>query len=195
MKIGVLALQGAFIEHINIMQQLGVEVASVRLPGQLNGLDALIIPGGESTTILKLMKSSHLFQPVRDLARAGLPIFGTCAGMICLAKKVSNYDMETVAVMDMVVRRNGFGRQIDSFESELPILALGDKPFHAIFIRAPFIETAEPEVEILARLASGTAVACRQGKLLATSFHPELTGDFRLHSYFLGIVTSTDSPR
>lgn len=195
MKIGVLALQGAFIEHINIMQQLGVEAASVRLPSQLNGLDALIIPGGESTTILKLMKSSHLFQPVRDLARAGLPIFGTCAGMICLAKKVSNYDMETVAVMDMVVRRNGFGRQIDSFESELPILALGDKPFHAIFIRAPFIETAEPEVEILARLASGAAVACRQGKLLATSFHPELTGDFRLHSYFLGIVTSTDSPR
>lgn len=195
MKIGVLALQGAFIEHINIMQQLGVEAASVRLPSQLNGLDALIIPGGESTTILKLMKSSHLFQPVRDLARAGLPIFGTCAGMICLAKKVSNYDMETVAVMDMVVRRNGFGRQIDSFESKLPILALGDKPFHAIFIRAPFIETAEPEVEILARLASGAAVACRQGKLLATSFHPELTGDFRLHSYFLGIVTSTDSPR
>lgn len=195
MKIGVLALQGAFIEHINIMQQLGVEAASVRLPSQLNGLDALIIPGGESTTILKLMKSSHLFQPVRDLARAGLPIFGTCAGMICLAKKVSNYDMETVAVMDMVVRRNGFGRQIDSFESELPILALGDKPFHAIFIRAPFIETAEPEVEILARLASGAAVACRQGKLLATSFHPELTGDFRLHSYFLGIVTSTDLPR
>jgi 5'-phosphate synthase pdxT subunit len=194
-KIGVLALQGAFMEHINIMHQLGVEVASVRLPGQLNGLDALIIPGGESTTMLKLMKSSHLFQPVRDLAQAGLPIFGTCAGMICLAKKVSNYDMETVAVMDMVVRRNGFGRQIDSFESELPILALGDKPFHAIFIRAPFIETAEPEVEILARLASGAAVACRQGKLLATSFHPELTGDFRLHSYFLGIVTSTDSPR
>jgi len=193
MKIGVLALQGAFIEHISIMQQLGVEVTLVRLPGQLNSLDALIIPGGESTTILKLMQSFSLIQPVRDLAQAGLPIFGTCAGMVCLAKKVSNYDMETLAVMDLVIRRNAFGRQIDSFETELPIPVLGDKLFPAIFIRAPFIERSDPQVEIIASLPGGAAVACKQGKLLATSSHPELTSDFRLHSYFLRIVASTDS--
>lgn len=175
------------------MQQLDVEVTAVRLPGQLNSLDALIIPGGESTTMLKLMKSSHLFQPLRDLARAGLPIFGTCAGMVCLAKKVCNYHMETLGVMDLVVKRNAFGRQVDSFETELPVPTLGDKLFPAVFIRAPFIESAEPPVEIIASLPNGTAVACRQGKLLVTSFHPELTSDFRLHSYFLRIVASNGS--
>ena len=139
---------------------------------------------GESTTIPKPMRSFSLFQPLRELAQAGLPILGTCAGMICLAKKVSNYDMETLAVMNLVVRRNAFGRQIDSFGMELPIPVLGGKPFRAVFIRAPFIERAEPEVEVIARLPSGAAVASRKGKLLATSFHPELTSDFRLHSYF-----------
>ena len=129
MKIGVLALQGAFIEHISVIQQLGVEAAPVRLPNELDGLDGLILPGGESTTILKLMQSFSLIQPLRQLAKAGLPILGTCAGMVCLAKKVSNDDMETLAVMDLVVRRNAFGRQIDSFETELSIPALGDKPF------------------------------------------------------------------
>jgi len=193
MKIGVLALQGAFIEHISVMQQLGVEAAPVRLPGQLDSLDALIIPGGESTTMLKLMESSHLFQPLRELARAGLPILGTCAGMVCLAKKVCNYHLETLAVMDLVVRRNAFGRQIDSFETELGIPTLGDKPFPAVFIRAPFIESAEPQVEIIASLPGVAAVACRQGKFLVTSFHPELTSDFRLHSYFLRIVASDGS--
>ncbi len=182
------------MEHISVMQQLGVEAAPVRLPGQLNNLDALIIPGGESTTILKLMKSSHLFQPVRDLARSGLPIFGTCAGMVCLAKKVCNYHMETLGVMDLVVKRNASGRQLDSFETELAVPALGDEPFPAVFIRAPFIESADPQVEIIASLPGVAAVACRQGKFLATSFHPELTSDFRLHSYFLRIVASTDSP-
>jgi len=194
MKIGVLALQGAFVEHISVMQQLGVEAAPVRLPGQLDSLDALIIPGGESTTMLKLMESFHLFQPLRDFARAGLPILGTCAGMVCLAKKVGNYPMETLAVMDLVVRRNAFGRQIDSFETELAIPTLGDKPFPAVFIRAPFIERAEPQVEIIASLPGVAAVACRQGKFLVTSFHPELTRDFRLHSYFLRIVASNGSP-
>jgi len=185
MRIGVLALQGAYIEHITAMQQLGVEATPVRLSNQLNGLDALIIPGGESTTILKLMQTFDLFQPLKDLVQAGFPIFGTCAGIICLAKRVANDDIETLAVMDLVVRRNAFGRQIDSFETEVSIPALGGDPFPAIFIRAPFIETAEPEVEILARLPSGVAVAARQGKLVATCFHPELTGDLRLHSYFL----------
>ena len=192
MKIGVLALQGAFIEHITVMQQLGVEALPVRLPNQLDGLNGLIIPGGESTTILELMQSFSLMQPLRELVQAGLPILGTCAGMICLAKKVSNHDRETLAVMDIAVRRNAFGRQIDSFEAELPIPVLGDKPFPAIFIRAPFIESVDPQVEILARLPSGIAVAGRQGKLMATSFHPELTRDLRLHSYFLKIVASID---
>ena len=191
MKIGVLALQGAFREHIGIIQELGIEALPVRLPDQLDGLDGLIIPGGESTSILKLMHSFDLVHPMREMAEAGLPIFGTCAGMVCLARKVSNHGLETLSVMDIVVTRNAFGRQVDSFETELAIPALGDKPFPAIFIRAPFIERAEPRVEILARLPSGVAVASRQGNLMATSFHPELTSDPRLHSYFLKIVAST----
>jgi 5'-phosphate synthase pdxT subunit len=190
MKIGVLALQGAFREHIGIIQELGIEASPVRLPDQLDGLDGLIIPGGESTSILKLMQSFDLIHPIREMAEAGLPIFGTCAGMVCLAKRVSNHDMESLAVMDIVVARNAFGRQVDSFETELVIPALGDKPFPAIFIRAPYIERAEPRVEILARLPSGVAVASRQGNLLATSFHPELTSDQRLHNYFLKIVAA-----
>jgi 5'-phosphate synthase pdxT subunit len=191
-KIGVLALQGAFIEHAAIIQLLGAGASLIRLPNQLDGLDGLIIPGGESTTILKLMQSFNLLQPLRELAKAGLPIWGTCAGMICLAKKVSDHDMETLAVMDITVRRNAFGRQIDSFEAELSIPALGDKPFPAIFIRAPLIERADPQVEILARLPSGVAVAGKQGKLMATAFHPELTSDLRLHSHFLKVIASTD---
>jgi 5'-phosphate synthase pdxT subunit len=129
MKIGVLALQGAFIEHITILQRLGAEASPICLPNKLNNLDGLIIPGGESTTILKLMQSFSFIQPLRALAKAGLPILGTCAGMICLANKVSTHDMETLGVMDIVVRRNAFGRQIDSFETELPIPALGDRRF------------------------------------------------------------------
>jgi len=190
MKIGVLALQGSFIEHISVIQQLGAEASPVRLPNELDSLDGVIIPGGESTSILNLMQSFNFIQPLRELAKAGLPIFGTCAGMICLAKKVSNYDMETLAVMDMVVRRNAFGRQIDSFEAELPIPALGDKPFLAIFIRAPIIENVDSQVDILARLTNGTAVAVKQGKMLAAAFHPEISDDLRFHRYFLKIVTS-----
>ncbi len=192
MKIGVLALQGAFIEHISVIQQLGVEASPVRLPNELDGLDGLILPGGESTTILKLMQSFSLIQPLRELAKAGLPILGTCAGMVCLAKKVSNDDVETLAVMDLVVRRNAFGRQIDSFETELSIPALGDKPFPAIFIRAPITERADPQVEILARLPNGVTVAAKQGKLVVSAFHPELSDDLRFHRYFLKIVASLD---
>jgi len=192
MKIGVLALQGAFIEHITILQRLGAEASPICLPNKLNNLDGLIIPGGESTTILKLMQSFSFIQPLRALAKAGLPILGTCAGMICLANKVSTHDMETLGVMDIVVRRNAFGRQIDSFETELPIPALGDRPFPAIFIRAPFVERAAPQIEILAKLPSGIPVACRQRKLMTTVFHPELTNGLRLHAYFLRIVASTE---
>jgi len=193
MKIGVLALQGAFIEHINVMQRLGVEASPVRLPHELSSLDGLIIPGGESTSILNLMQSFDLVQPLKELARAGLPILGTCAGMICLSKKVSdsiNTDVETLALMDIEVRRNAFGRQVDSFEAELLIPALGQEPFPAVFIRAPIIDRAAPQVEILAKLPNGAAVAARQGKLVATAFHPELSGDSRFHRYFLDIVAA-----
>ncbi len=188
MKIGVLALQGSFIEHMRVMQRLGIEALPVRLPGELDGLDGLIIPGGESTTMLSLMKSFRFIQPLKELAQSEFPVLGTCAGMVCLAKQVSNYEMETLAVMDIVVRRNAFGRQIDSFEAELPVPALGDEPFHAVFIRAPFIEKAGSQVEILAKLSDGTAVVARQGKLVVAAFHPELANDLRFHSYFLEAV-------
>jgi pyridoxal 5'-phosphate synthase pdxT subunit len=189
MKIGVLALQGTFIEHISAMQRIGVEASPIRLPHQLDNVDGLVIPGGESTSILKLMKSFGFVQHLTKLAQGGFPILGTCAGMVCLAKKVSNYDMETLAVMDMIVKRNASGRQIDSFETDLPIPVLGDKPFPAVFIRAPFIAGADPKIEVLAKLPSGVVVACRQENLMAAAFHPELTDDLRFHSYFLSIVS------
>ena len=191
MKIGVLALQGAFIEHIGILQKLGVEALAIRLPHQLDGLDGLIIPGGESTTILRLMQSFDLFQPLKELAQTGFPIWGTCAGMICLAKRTaSNHDMKTLEAMDILVRRNAFGRQVDSFEADLEMPALGNGPFPAVFIRAPLIEEVGSGVEILGKLPNGTVVAARQEKLVATSFHPELTNDLRFHRYFSQIVAS-----
>jgi len=189
MKIGVLASQGAFAEHIAILQCLEVEALPVRLPRELVGLDGLIIPGGESTSISKLMMDYNLMDEIRKLARNGLPIFGTCAGMILLANKVSNLDVEPLGVMDIAVRRNAFGRQRESFETELSIPVLGEKPFPGVFIRAPLIEEASSGVEIIARLADGTSVAARQGRLLASAFHPELTNDLRFHQYFLDIVT------
>jgi len=188
MRIGVLASQGAFAEHIAILCRLKVEALSVRLPEELEGLDGLIIPGGESTSISKLMLDYNIMSEIRNLAKGGLPIFGTCAGMILLASEISDSDVEPLRVMDITVRRNAFGRQRDSFEAELSIPVLGEKPFLGIFIRAPVIVRANSEVEILARLADGTSVAARQGKLLASAFHPELTDDLRFHQYFLDIV-------
>lgn len=188
MRIGVLAAQGAFAEHIAILHQLKVEVTPVRLPAELVGLDGLIIPGGESTSISRLMLDYNLASEIRSLAKNGLPIFGTCAGMILLAKRNSALAAEPLGVMDITVRRNAFGRQRDSFETELSIPMLGEKPFPGVFIRAPVIEQVNNEVEILARLADGTSVAVRQGKLLASAFHPELTNDLRFHQYFLDIV-------
>jgi 5'-phosphate synthase pdxT subunit len=188
MRIGVLASQGAFIEHIAILRQLGVEALPVRLAQELASVDGLIIPGGESTSISKLMLTYNLMDEVRNLASNGLPIFGTCAGMILLASKISDLDVEPIGVMDITVRRNAFGRQKDSFEAELSIPVLGEKPFPGVFIRAPVIKQANGKVEILARLADGTGVAARQGKLLASAFHPELTSDLRFHQYFLDIV-------
>jgi len=188
MRIGVLASQGAFVEHIAILHQLKVETLPVRLPQELMGLDGLIIPGGESTSISRLMLGYNLTNEIRNLAKNGLPILGTCAGMILLAKELSDLDVEPLGLMDIVVRRNAFGRQVDSFETELSIPVLGEKPFPGVFIRAPLIEQANSEVETLARLANGIIVATRQGKLLASAFHPELTNDLRFHQYFLDIV-------
>ena len=191
MIIGVLALQGAFIEHILMFERIGVETTEVRLPGQLERISGLVIPGGESTTVMKLMHSYGLVGPVRKLARSNLAIWGTCAGMICLASGALNPDgtpMETLGLMDMTVKRNAFGRQVDSFETKLQITALQGGPFPAVFIRAPLIERVGGSVEVLARLPGGEIVAAMQGKLLATSFHPELTGDTRLHSYFAGMA-------
>lgn len=186
MRIGVLALQGAFIEHERILARLGVQPVEVRLPEHLEGLDGLIIPGGESTTIGKLAVKWHLMEPIRALAQSGRPVWGTCAGMILMAKEVVDGvpDQPLLNVMDIAVRRNAFGRQVDSFEADLTVPVLGAEPFHAVFIRAPLIERVGEEVETIASLAYG-AVAARQGNLLATAFHPELMEDDRFHRYFL----------
>jgi pyridoxal 5'-phosphate synthase pdxT subunit len=189
MKIGVLALQGAFAEHIATLEKLKTEAIPVRLPHQLEGLDGLIIPGGESTTITKLMVHYKLKNKIIELAKQGFPIFGTCAGMIVLAGALSSAGgVKPTGVMDIKVNRNAFGRQVESFEAEISIPAIGKKPIMGVFIRAPLIESVGKEVEILARLSDGTIVAARQGKLLVCSFHPELTDDIRFHQYFLDIV-------
>jgi 5'-phosphate synthase pdxT subunit len=188
MKIGILALQGAFFEHALVLRKLEVEQVEVKLPQDLNALGGLIIPGGESTTILKLMHIFELFDPLKKLIGERFPVWGTCAGMICLAKNVSNSQqsiLTPLGVMDIKVKRNAFGRQVDSFESDLEVKALGKKPYHAVFIRAPLIERVGSNVEVLAKLKDGTIVAARQDNLLATSFHPELTDDTRFHEYFL----------
>ena len=191
-RVGVLALQGAFIEHEKALRELGAEVTEVRLPEELAGLEGLIVPGGESTTIGKLAVAYGLVEPLRQLAGRGFPIWGTCAGMILLAKSiVGNEDQPLIGAMDIVVRRNAFGRQVDSFVVSLDIPALDGEgaPFPAVFIRAPMIEQTGPGVEVLARLPEGPIVAARQGNLLATAFHPELTEDRRFHRYFLGLDT------
>jgi len=186
-KIGVLALQGAVTEHIGMLSALDAEAVPVRLSSELDDLDALIIPGGESTTISKLLSDYGLIEPIRKLAKQGFPLFGTCAGLVLLAKKVPDLEMESVGVMDIEVKRNAFGRQVDSFEADLQIPALGNENFHGVFIRAPIIEKAERSVEILCKL-NGSPVAVRQGKMLACAFHPELTDDLRFHRYFLDLV-------
>jgi 5'-phosphate synthase pdxT subunit len=185
-----MALQGAFVEHSHVIERLGAEAVAVRLPGQLRNLDGLIIPGGESTTMSRLMAEYQLIQPLRDLAKGGFPILGTCAGMILMAKSVPDFTLQTLGLMDITVRRNAFGSQVDSFEADLEMSALGRPPFHAVFIRAPIIEAADSTVEVLARLLGGAAVAARQKNLLAAAFHPELTPDARFHQYFLDIVAS-----
>ena len=189
--IGVLALQGDFREHREVLERLEVSVTEVRLPRDLAGLDGLILPGGESTTIVRLLGTSGLLDPLRSLARDGFPIWGTCAGMILLAKRLDASGIPALEAMDIAVRRNAFGRQVDSFEADLSMPILGAPPFHAVFVRAPIIEQVGPGVEVLARLADGTPVAARQGRLLATAFHPELTSDLRLHRFFLQTASHT----
>jgi 5'-phosphate synthase pdxT subunit len=193
--IGVLALQGAFSEHIKALRKLGVDTREVRVPADLDGLDGLIIPGGESTTIARLLQAFDLREPVRERALNGLPVWGTCAGMIMLARHATDLDRPTLDLMDIDVRRNAFGRQIDSFEADLEVEGIAGGPFHAIFIRAPIIERVHEGVEVLASTDHGEPVAAREGHLLATSFHPELTDDLRFHRYFVEMVEAQASKR
>jgi pyridoxal 5'-phosphate synthase pdxT subunit len=183
MRIGVLALQGDFEEHCAVLTRLGAEVLEVRLPQHLEELNGLIIPGGESTTIGKLAERFGLLDPLRLRAKS-MPMWGTCAGLVFMARDVG-MSQPLLGVMDMVVQRNAFGRQVDSFEEDLEIMGIDGGPFHAVFIRAPVIGEVGPKVEVLCRLGDGKTVAVREGHLIATSFHPELTRDDRLHRYFL----------
>jgi len=191
MKIGVLALQGDFAEHISMLKQLGVETEEVRLPGHLKGLDGLIIPGGESTTIGKLAVAYNLMDPLKEFGQRHA-IWGTCAGAIFLSKDVRR-DQPLLGLMDIKVERNAFGRQVDSFEEDLDVPELkqatsSTEAYHAVFIRAPIIESVSGDAKVLAAVPDGRIVAAQQGHLLATSFHPELTNDTRFHEYFLSLV-------
>ena len=188
MHIGVLALQGDFAEHIAMLKGLGVSASPIRLPAELAGLAGLIIPGGESTTIGKLAVDFNLMEPLIEFGEQKA-IWGTCAGAIFLSKDARR-EQPLLSLMDISVERNAFGRQVESFEADLAVPALGEAPFHAVFIRAPLIEEVGSEAQVLATLEDGRIVAAQQGRLLATSFHPELTNDDRFHQYFLDLVES-----
>ena len=188
--IGVLALQGDFAEHLAVLKKLGIQPREVRLPRELQGLDGLIIPGGESTTMATLMDIYSLREPVKERVRSGMPIWGTCAGLILLATKLAEGRPEPLGLMDINVQRNGYGRQVDSFEADLPVPVLQTKEaFHAVFIRAPKVLRMGKDVTVLASISQkGEVVAVQQDGMLATSFHPELTQDARFHQYFLKMV-------
>lgn len=207
--IGVLALQGDVREHLTALESAGARAVPVRRRAELEAVDGLVLPGGESTTIDKLLRIFELRDPLRDAVAAGLPVYGSCAGMILLADRITGGidGQQTVGGMDVTVRRNAFGRQVDSFEADLDVAGISDgpggAPVRAVFIRAPWIEEAGPDVEVLARIpdratdgtalgeAAGKIVAARSGCLLATSFHPEVTGDWRVHSSFVRLVTAS----
>jgi len=194
--IGVLALQGDFIEHELMLLRLGVSTRQVRSAEDLRGLDGLIIPGGESTTFCRLMEDSNLYEPVGAFVKTGAPVWGTCAGMILLARNASDLVFPTLGALDIEVLRNAYGRQVDSFESDLDVPVLGEEPFHAVFIRAPAVASVGPGVEVIATARSERArreepVAVRQETVVATSFHPELTNDTRFHGYFIDLVRSS----
>lgn len=195
-RIGVLAVQGDVREHLRSLTAAGADAIAVRRPAEVAEIDALVLPGGESTTIDKLLRIFELRDPIRERIADGMPAYGSCAGMILLADSIldGTHDQQTLGGLRITVRRNAFGRQVDSFECDLPMPVLGEEPVHAVFIRAPWVEEVGDTVEVLARvpeghgLASGHPVAVRQGNLLATSFHPEVTGDERVHAYFVEMV-------
>jgi 5'-phosphate synthase pdxT subunit len=194
MKIGVLALQGAFREHLQTLDAIGVEGVPVRLPADLAGTSGLILPGGESTTMRHLIERWGLAEPIGRLAATGAPIFGTCAGMIVLSNQIVGGEQPILPLLDVTVERNAFGRQLDSFETELAVPILGDRPVHAVFIRAPVIDHVGPDVDVLARLDDGRIVAVRQRNVIATAFHPELAGETRFHRLVATMAAEHDDP-
>jgi 5'-phosphate synthase pdxT subunit len=194
MRIGVLAVQGAFAEHLATLEAVGVEGVPVRLPADLDGVSGLILPGGESTAQRRLIERWGLRDPILDLARSGAPLFGTCAGMILLAREISDGDSVALPLLDVAVRRNAFGRQLESFEAELAVPVLGDQPVHAVFIRAPVIERTGPGVDILARLSDGRVVAVRERNVHATAIHPQLAGETRFHRLVATMAAEFDDP-
>ena len=194
MRIGVLALQGDFVEHLAVLRQIGVEGVEVRLPADLGGLSGLILPGGESTTMRKLVARWGLRDPILQLVASGAPIFGTCAGMILLAREISDGDEPVFPLIDVTVKRNAFGRQLESFEGEVSVPVLGDTPVHGVFIRAPVIERVGSSVDVLATLDDGRIVAVRQRNAIATAFHPELAGETRFHRLVATMAGEFDDP-
>jgi pyridoxal 5'-phosphate synthase pdxT subunit len=194
MKIGVLALQGGFREHLDTLAAIGVEGVRVREPADLEGVSGLILPGGESTTMRQLIDRWGLRQPILDLADSGAPIFGTCAGMIVMAREIAGGEEPILPLLDVTVERNAFGRQLDSFEADVPVDVLGGTPVHAVFIRAPIVERTGPDVDILAKLDDDRIVAVRQRNVLATAFHPELAGETRFHRLMATMAAEHDDP-
>ena len=194
MKIGVLALQGAFREHLDTLRAIGVEGVRVREPADLADISGLIFPGGESTTMRQLIERWELREPILDLAAQGAPLFGTCAGMIVLATEIAGGEPPILPLLDVTVERNAFGRQLESFEAELSVPVLGDTPVHGVFIRAPIIERTGPDVDVLATLDDGRIVAVRQRNVIATAFHPELAGETRFHRLVATMAAEYDDP-
>jgi 5'-phosphate synthase pdxT subunit len=194
MRIGVLALQGAFREHLRTLAAIGVEGVPVRLPRDLDDVAGLILPGGESTTMRQLIERWGLRQPILDLASSGAPLFGTCAGMIVLAREIAGGEPPILPLLDVTVERNAFGRQLDSFETDLAVPVLADQPGHGVFIRAPIIDRTGPDVDILARLDDGRIVAVRERNIVATAFHPELAGETRFHRLVAAMASEHEDP-
>jgi 5'-phosphate synthase pdxT subunit len=194
MRIGVLALQGAFREHLRTLAAIGVEGVPVRLPRDLDDIAGLILPGGESTTMRQLIERWGLRQPILDLASSGAPLFGTCAGMIVLAREIAGGEPPILPLLDVTVERNAFGRQLDSFETDMAVPVLGDQPVHGVFIRAPIIDRTGPDVDILARLDDGRIVAVRERNIVATAFHPELAGETRFHRLVAAMASEHEDP-
>jgi 5'-phosphate synthase pdxT subunit len=194
MRIGVLALQGDFAEHVRMLELIGVEPVEVRLPAHLAGLSGLCLPGGESTTMRRLIDRWELREPLLEFAATGAPLFGTCAGMIVLAREIAGGEAPVLPLLDVTVQRNAFGRQLDSFETDLRVPILGDQPVHAVFIRAPVVERVGPGVDVLARLDNGRVVAVRERNIVATAFHPELAGEPRFHRLIATMAAEHDDP-